>query len=259
MSSKDRSLSIKRRKKGGRKKKVVVPIRKRGRGRPELGWPTYEEAKVLVRARGIKSMTEYKDWYKRERIKFLPGYPYRVYVKEWVSWGEFLGSSNEFYGTMEKRVYRPYWEAVRWVQGSDIGSWSEWKVAYREGRVPSDIPKWPYVHYPEFSAEVWFGKSLAVKMDVVERQQLLWVLVKMDGDGEGVVWFLKVGRGEMERGRKNGWKVLKAWEYEEGMVDEAWKVIEQYSSEHWEKEQRLCSNVAQMMFALDSKLLMVKV
>ena len=150
-------------------------------------------------------MREYRNWHKRERIKFLPGYPYRAYVKEWVSWGEFLGSSNEFYGMRTyKDEYRAYWDAVRWVHASGIKNWAEWKVAYREGRVPADIPKWPYVHYPEFSAEVWFGKSVMVKMDVMERVERVWVLVRMEGDAEGVVWFMLMEVGEVKAGIKNG-------------------------------------------------------
>ena len=235
-----------------RRRKVEKPLRKKGA--PFLGWPTYAEAKVLVRARGIGSKVEYHKWIRRERIKFLPGYPYRVYA-EWVSWNEFLGTDNRMRNDIRKKEYLPWWESVRWVHASGIKNWADWKVACRAGRVPEGIPHWPNVNYKDdWDADVWFGKTVLVRVDSMIAEGVYWYLVRMEGEPENVVWFLKGGKGDI----KDGWKVLRTWEYEADLEDVAWAIVRSMSSSYYDEEQRLCANVSQMVFALDSKLLMVR-
>lgn len=221
-------------------------------------WVTYDEAKVLLKNRGIDSRTVYWAWMKETNALYVPIHPDRVY-DEWVSWSDFLGCNNVFRGSEEaKKVFVPYWEAVRWVHTSGIKGWEEWKKACREGRVPSNIPHWPNVHYKKdgFSAEVWFGKDLVTKVEVIDKQVWLWSLVRMEGEPENVVWFLKVRKEDL---RTEGWKVMKVWQYEEELEGVAWDIITKHSSEYFEREQRLCPNIAQLTFALDSKLLIVRV
>lgn len=252
------TISRKRKRKQRLPKYSKETLRKLSLAKRSSGqWLTYDEAKVLLRGRGIDSRTVYWAWMREENILYLPIHPNRVY-DEWVSWNDYLGKANTFRGKIEEGTFIPYWEAVRWVHTSGIRGWEEWKKACREGRVPSNIPHWPNVHYKKdgFSAEVWFGKDLIAKVDVMDKQKFLWSLVKMEGEPEGVVWFLKVRREDL---RTEGWKVLKVWEYEEELEGVVWDIITKNSSEYYEREQRLCPNIAQMAFALDSKLLIVRV
>ena len=59
------------------KKKVVLE------GELDSRWPSFEEAKVMVRERGIKSVLQYKSWINEYDILFLPKAPHILYMYEW--------------------------------------------------------------------------------------------------------------------------------------------------------------------------------
>ena len=69
---------------------------------------------------------------------------------------------------------------------------------------------------------------------------------------------MKVNAEEVKKGRESGWEVMRMWEYESELEEQVWELVQLHSSEYFgEREHRLCSNVPRMMFALDSKLLIV--
>jgi hypothetical protein len=154
---------------------------------------------------------------------------------------------------MIAKDWRPYWEAVRWVQASEFRTWSEWKKGYDEGKVPKDIPKYPYAVYDEYDVNVWFGKSIMNKVELLDSKKLYWILVRMKGEPLNQVWFVKSELIVIPDG-----EILRKWEYEEELSINVWEVIERMSSEGYEREQRICPNVAQMVYELDKRLLIVR-
>lgn len=231
---------------------MAKPKIKKRIGQPPKGYLTYNEAKIAVQARCIKHRAHYIRWHRGENIQFVPPFPYRYY-KEWVSWNDFLNTDTVFGKKGDKQTYRPYWEAVRWLQANSLTTWDLYKAACKEGRVPVDIPRYPWRVYSEYDATVFFNKSLVRKLEIIEGGKY-WMMVRMEGEPEGVLWFLKCSRDEV----KDDWKVMKVWEYEAELESVVWQVLERMSSEYGEREQRLCSNIAQMLYELDRKLLIVR-
>jgi hypothetical protein len=53
----------------------------------------FDQAREFVRALSLNSVTEWHAYCKSgKKPKTLPTAPYRIYGKEWVGWGDFLGN-----------------------------------------------------------------------------------------------------------------------------------------------------------------------
>lgn len=125
-------------------------------------WLTYEAAKMIVQQNDITSRNQYWKWHDKEKPLHLPKYPHRTYP-DWGGWNDFLGVDNSFEQELDRKrkITRPYWEAVRWVQSQGYNNQYEYKEAYERGEVPDDIPKAPHKFYPEWQGwGVWLGTNV---------------------------------------------------------------------------------------------------
>lgn len=59
---------------------------------------TYEEARERARALKFTSRLDYQNRVVEEQHEHLSRYPYRVFLGEWVSWNDYLGTNNKFTG-----------------------------------------------------------------------------------------------------------------------------------------------------------------
>ncbi len=64
-------------------------------GKEKIVTYTYEDSMRFSREMGFKTAREYFQYRKEKDAKFLPQHPERDY-KEWVSWGEFLGTGRKY-------------------------------------------------------------------------------------------------------------------------------------------------------------------
>lgn len=136
----------------------------------------YHRAVEIVRDASIRSRAHYWRWYDETHPKYLPRHPHNHYT-EWDSWNAFLGTTNSFDKTLErkkgeKKVYRDYYEAVRYAQQMakqfGISTREEWERFYDDYELPVDIPKRPHHEYTKFSWNVWLGKDAVAKMKAHE-------------------------------------------------------------------------------------------
>ena len=108
---------------------------------------SFNEARKYARTLGLKRRD---DWHahnilrtKRQNSKTrndVPGDVQGVYKKEWKGWGDFLGTGNI---APQKRQYRPFKEARKFVHELKLESRTEWQKYYVKGKIPKDIPKHP--------------------------------------------------------------------------------------------------------------------
>ncbi|MBQ0098827.1 MAG: hypothetical protein KBS62_07865, partial [Oscillospiraceae bacterium] len=62
---------------------------------PKKDFIPYEEAKERLKGLGLKTASEYKEWYKTNKPNDLPSNPNSAYDKRgWKDWGDFLGTDN---------------------------------------------------------------------------------------------------------------------------------------------------------------------
>lgn len=126
------------------------PKTKKSGGRPKnKNYLPWEECRKLVRDEMLPSRGKYQEWWDRNQPKVIPRFPYRVYVKEWISWNDFLGTDNKFNVRIGTK-WRPLLDAVKHVHTLKLGSFAEWMELCKENKIPDDIPKRPDLTYNDW-------------------------------------------------------------------------------------------------------------
>lgn len=59
------------------------------------GVVSFLEARELVRAQKLRSLSEYWVWSKTKRPRYIPSSPWRYYKKAWTNWPDYLGNKAE--------------------------------------------------------------------------------------------------------------------------------------------------------------------
>lgn len=119
-------------------------------GRPSF--LSFEEARAFVRNLGLKRQDDFREWARSsKRPKFIPTAPERTYPREWVNWGDWLGTGH--IGNTA-RVFRPYKEARRFIRSLHLKSWKDWQRWCYSNKRPLDIPSAPSRVY---ATEGWKG------------------------------------------------------------------------------------------------------
>lgn len=170
--------------------------RYKSRGKPKVNYMPYEDAMEYMRKKNIKSRKQYFDWWDKHLPAYLPKRPERVY-SQWESWCVFLGNTNSFEETWrkrvdEKKIWRPYWEAVRYAQKlakeHNLKNKEDWLQLYESSLVDDDIPKYPYNIYPEWGGwKTWLGKNLERKIIAANALEPLFVVAHKNGEPANVI------------------------------------------------------------------------
>ncbi|WAX21635.1 hypothetical protein [Stenotrophomonas phage RAS14] len=143
---------------------LLAPKVRKKRKRRLKDFLPYESAMDIVRYEGIKSVKQYKTWYKFNRPGMLPADPAEHYRKtgNWNGWGSFLGTSNT-YPQYEKIKWRPYNECVAYAQTlGNINTMKEWIAYGLEGKHPKDVPTRPDIVYRKYGNQ-WVSWNIFLR------------------------------------------------------------------------------------------------
>jgi hypothetical protein len=101
----------------------------------------FEEAKVYVHSLGLKGKEGYAKYAKSGKKPMdIPTSPVRTYEKEWISWGDWLGTGRI---ADKERKFRPFKEAREFVHSLKLPNEDQWRKYCKSGRKPADIPYKP--------------------------------------------------------------------------------------------------------------------
>lgn len=104
----------------------------------------YKEAKKLSLSLNLKSRTEWRKWCTSgNKPVDIPVAPDEAYKKEWIGWGDFLGTGNV---SVWNKKFRSFKEARTFVRSLNLKS-TEWKEYCSSGKKPDDIPSAPHSAY----------------------------------------------------------------------------------------------------------------
>jgi len=107
---------------------------------------SYVQAKKYVQKLGIKTSTEFRKWiHSKERPDFIPTHPVNSYKEEWVDWYDFLGLQKN----------RSFEDAKKFALSLKLKSNSDWFRLHKEGKIPSDIPRYVNETYAEKGWKSW--------------------------------------------------------------------------------------------------------
>jgi len=112
---------------------------------------SFEEARRFASNLEFKNREQWRKYcVLGKKPKNIPADPQEAYKEKWTNWGDFLGT-----GIVASRVkaqnWLPYSEARKQVRElaktHKIKSWSDWKKASKEGKIPKNIPTNPSTVY----------------------------------------------------------------------------------------------------------------
>ncbi len=103
------------------------------------GWRSFEEARELARTLALGSQGSWRRYARSgEKPDDVPSRPDAAYKHEgWVSWADFLGTSNH------KGGWRSFEEAREHVRSLGLKTTDEWTAYARSADKPADIPAYP--------------------------------------------------------------------------------------------------------------------
>ena len=111
-------------------------------------WRRFEDARAFVRALGLKSRTDWRNYYKSgEKPDDIPAAPDTIYANAgWAGMGDWLGT-----GRIADRLheYQPFRKARIFVRGLGLKSEDEWRAYCKSAKKPGDIPAAPGQTYAE--------------------------------------------------------------------------------------------------------------
>jgi len=222
-------------------------------------WMSYDAARLTVQqeAPEVRSRKQYWQWHKKHRPVGLPVAPNRVYLKEWKDWADFLGTENTF----EKNPagsYRPFWEAVRFVQSKRFKIKPEYKEAYERGEIPKDIPKAPEKYYKDewVSWRHWLGVDLEHKLEAARQEVAVFAIIHPSGMPVGYIGTMLAERGMSEMKDKlktSGDRPYKIYKWEKEHADRVKAILRRFASPQ-DDHLWLASNVHALLFELDNLL-----
>ena len=106
-------------------------------------WMSFQDAKTFIQSQGIQTSTEFQAWSTSgERPKNFPSAPWQVYQNEWISWGDFLGTSN-------KKEWMSFQDAKTFIQSQGFQTSTEFYAWSKSGKRPKNFHRNPYQFYKD--------------------------------------------------------------------------------------------------------------
>jgi hypothetical protein len=227
------------------------PPEQKKAGRPKgNNYLPYPEAREVVRAELLHSRGAFEQWHDREKPKTIPRYPYRVYIAEWTTWGDFLGTNNEF--KKGQKAWRSYKEAIHIVHALKLKTQKDWLQFCSENpdAIPDDIPRRPDVVYNEWAGwNQWLGnkpvEAIQAKIEAA-KTAIYYIIHTRDVPGNVFTYGVEPGgmSGMKDRWEREPYDIVKMFWYEQDRGNEIKELIGATSTPYLgDDRQRITPNV----------------
>ena len=102
---------------------------------------SFESARTFVQLLKLKNQREWNTYSKSDdRPIDIPANPPRAYKRQWIDWGDWLGTYSI---APQNIVYQTFDNAKKFVQSLKLKSKTEWEKYCKSGKKPKDIPMDP--------------------------------------------------------------------------------------------------------------------
>lgn len=109
---------------------------------------SFNEARNFVRGLGLKNVNEWKEFAQSDlRPVDIPYIPERTYSDEWVSYADWLGSSNV--GRKKSDLFLPFEDAREIIRKLNLKTSTNWVKYTKSTNFPKNIPKDPARSYAD--------------------------------------------------------------------------------------------------------------
>ena len=105
---------------------------------------SFKDARKFVSQLGLSGQKEWREYCKSEKKPDdIPATPYRVYKKDWTTWGDWLGTefvstnikSQQWLSIVEAKI-----EARKIAKRLNIRTREQWMLAWHDGKIPKTLP-----------------------------------------------------------------------------------------------------------------------
>lgn len=229
---------------------------KRGRGRPRNeNYLPFEEAREVVRGELLPSRGKFEEWWKRNKPKAIPRFPYRSYQDKWISWNDFLGNNNKF-SEKAGRSWRPLSEATTWVHSLKLKGYDEWMTWCKEpGNLPDDIPARPDIVYNKWiSWNHWLGNKpvQALEAQLQAQKNAIYYIIREQHVPENVFTYGIEPQGISgikQRWDREKFTPVKMFWYDSSKGNIIKQIVEAFSSPYMgDDRQRITPNVFELIW-----------
>ena len=103
------------------------------------GVKSFDEAREYARKLNLKSLTEWRDYTKKNKIPhYIPLRPDSKFKNNgWVSWADFLGFETKM--GRKSFDYLPFEEARNYVRSLNLKTGDEWQLYCKSNKIPKTI------------------------------------------------------------------------------------------------------------------------
>ncbi len=114
----------------------------------------FEEARALVRQRGLKNLNEWKPWSRSPaRPASIPSNPNAVYKNQgWIGWGDWFGTGKV---STHNRTFLPFEQARGVARSLGLKRRDDWGKWIKSGQCPDDLPATPNEVYKDTGWAGW--------------------------------------------------------------------------------------------------------
>lgn len=239
----------------------TTPIKRAGRPKNE-NYLKWEDAREAVRAEMIPSRSKYFEWWERNKPKAIPRFPYRVYIEEWISWNDFLGTNNSFKLNSAGK-WRSYSEAILWAHALKIPTQEAWmEFARTSGKLPEDIPARPDLAYGKWvSWGHWLGNkpiaAIEAKKEAVQQVAIYYIIRESNAPGNILTYGVDPhGITHLkEWWERDKFEVIKLYWYQPTQQTYIKQVLDRLSTPYrGDDRQRITPNIWEIMWYFDAVL-----
>ena len=93
---------------------------------------SFNKARKFVHSLKLKNVPDWEEYRKSDKIPFdIPHTPNRAYKKEWISYGDWLGTGRIANKNLK---FRPFKEAKKFVQSLKLKGQKEWREYRKSGK-----------------------------------------------------------------------------------------------------------------------------
>jgi superfamily II DNA or RNA helicase len=127
-------------------------------GKPEKEFYGFEELKLILKDKGIKTQSDYKAFQRLDSK--APSQPERVYKNEWKNYGDFLGTNSV---ANQNRKFFSFEEAKLYVKKFNLKTQKDFYAWCKKGFRPLDLPSNPQLAYKSKGWNGWadfLGKDI---------------------------------------------------------------------------------------------------
>ncbi len=111
----------------------------------KIVFQSFVNARKLAHSLKLKSSNEWVKYCKSDKKpKDIPTHPDRTYKKDWVRWGDFLGTGRI---ADQDKIFLDYKQARKYVHALKLKNNTEWLQYTKSGKKPNNIPANPHQTY----------------------------------------------------------------------------------------------------------------